>query len=77
MDFTGFKNQIQTRFSQTLSPTSKPYNQGLVVIDRIFKFINMESDLVSEANTTFDLKRVNTTLCQIKDQELPFGLCSI
>ena len=32
----------------------------------------MESDLVFEANTTFDLKRVNTTLYQIIDQELNF-----
>ena len=46
MDFTGFKDLIQTRFSQTLSPTSKPYHQCLVVINRIFKFINMKSDLV-------------------------------
>ena len=72
MDFSGFQKQIKKVFSQTLSPKSQPYNQGLVVIDQIFQFINMESNLVFEANATFDLKRVNTTLYQIIDQELNF-----
>ena len=53
-------------------PKSEPFNQGLIVIDQTFQFINMESNLVFEANDTFDLKRVNTTLYQIIDQEIDF-----
>ena len=36
MDFQGFEQQIQNTFSQTLSPQSRPYNQGLIL-----KFVSM------------------------------------
>ena len=33
MKFDGFKQQIATIFSQTITPTVQPYNQGLVLVD--------------------------------------------
>ena len=44
MDFEGFTNEIQKTFSQTLLPTSKPYNQGLLVIEKALQFVSMESN---------------------------------
>ena len=43
MNFTGFTAEILKTFSQTLVPTSKPYNQGLVVIDKVLQFVSMDS----------------------------------
>ena len=72
MDFKGFKQQIQKTFSQTLSPQSRPYNQGLVVIEKVLQFVNMDSDLTFLEEASVDLKRVNTTLYKIISQELNF-----
>ena len=44
MDFPGFKQVIQTTFSQTLSPQSRPFNQGLGVIEKVLQFVNMDSN---------------------------------
>ena len=72
MNFSGFQKQIMKVFLQTLMPKAQPFNQGLVIIDQTFQFINMESPLVFETNATFDLKRDYTTLYQIIDQEINF-----
>ena len=38
MKFTGFSQSISNTFSQTVTPTVQPLNQGLVIIDQIFQF---------------------------------------
>ena len=37
--FIGFSQSISTTFSQTLTPTVQPFNQGLVIIDQQFQFV--------------------------------------
>ena len=39
MDFPGFIKVLNDRFSQTVTPVQKPYNQALVLIDQIFQFV--------------------------------------
>jgi hypothetical protein len=72
MKFIGFKEQISTTFSQTLLPIVQPFNQGLVVVDKIFQFVKMESRSAFEVNATADLDQVFRTLTQIIDQETNF-----
>ena len=43
MDFPGFIKVLNDRFSQTVTPVQKPYNQGLVLIDQTFQFVDMNS----------------------------------
>ena len=45
MDFPSFITVLNDRFSQTLTPVQRPYNQALVLIDQVFKFIDMNSPL--------------------------------
>ena len=62
MKFTGFQQTIARIFSQTIVPTVQPYNQGLVIIDKTFQFVKMESLTTFEVNSTSDLQQVFTTL---------------
>ena len=55
-----------------MSPQSRPFNQGLVVIEKVLQFANMDSNLTFLAEASVDLKRVNTTLYKIISQELNF-----
>ena len=72
MKFDGFKQQIATTFSQTITPTVQPYNQGLVLVDRIFKFVRMDVGDTFEVNRTPDLDQVFRILEQIVHQETIF-----
>ena len=72
MKFTGFKQTIARIFSQTVVPTVQNYNQGLVIIDKKFQFVNMNSHTTFEVNSTADLQQIFTTLNQIIDQEVNF-----
>ena len=68
--FDGFKQQIATIFSQTITPTVQPYNQGLVLI--VFKFVRMDVGDTFEVNRTPDLDQVFRILEQIIHQETIF-----
>ena len=63
MDFDGCVTAINDRFSQTLTPVKKPYNQALVLIDKTFTFVNMNSHLKFVAYPSRDLQRVFATPC--------------
>ena len=39
VNFTGFETQVNTVFSQSLKPTVKPFNLGLVIIDKRLQFL--------------------------------------
>jgi hypothetical protein len=72
MKFAGFSKQISDTFSETLLPKVQPFNQGLVIIDKIFQFVKMESKSTFEVNSTADLDQVFRTLTQIIGQETNF-----
>ena len=72
MKFTGFSQSISNTFSQTVTPTVQPFNQGLVIIDQIFQFVKMESNDAFQVNSTADLDQVFRTITQIVDQEINF-----
>ena len=61
MKFTGFKQTIASVFPQTIVPTVQPYNQGLVIIDKTFQFVKMDSLTTFEVNSTSDLQQIFTT----------------
>ena len=72
MKFAGFSKQISDTFSQTLVPEVQPFNQGLVIVNKIFQFVKMESRSTFEVNSTADLEQVFCTLTQIIGQEINF-----
>ena len=43
MDFPSFIQALKDRFAQTLDPVQQPYNQALVLVNQVFKFIDMNS----------------------------------
>jgi hypothetical protein len=72
MKFAGFSKQISDTFSQTLIPQVQPFNQGLVIVNKMFQFVKMESRSTFEVNSTSDLDQVFRTLTQIIGQENNF-----
>ena len=72
MDFPGFIKVLNDRFSQTVNPVQKPYNQALVLVDQKFKFVDMNSPETFVAYPSSDLKRVYLTLAKIIEQESTF-----
>ena len=53
-------------------PSTKSYNQALVVQDGIIQFVPMNTTDTFIARDTIDLKRVQTLLGKIIEQELDF-----
>ena len=72
MDIPSFVQALNDRFAQTLDPVQKPYNQALVLVDQVFKFIDMNSPNTFVAYPSSDLKRVYLTLTKIIEQESTF-----
>ena len=62
---TKIKEQIATIFLQTIIPTVQPFNQGLVLVNGIFKFVRMDVRDTFEVNKTPDLDQVFRILEQI------------
>ena len=72
MIFTNFTAEIFVKFSQDVVPSTKSYNQALVVQDGIIKFVPMNSTDTFMARDTIGLRRVQTLLRKIIEQELNF-----
>jgi hypothetical protein len=62
MKFSGFSKQISDTFSQTLLTEVQPFDQGLVIVNKIFQFVKMESQSTFEVNSTADLDQIFRTL---------------
>ena len=60
------------KFSQDIVPSTKSYNQALVVQDGIIQFVPMNTTDTFIAGDTIALKRVQTLLGKIIEQELDF-----
>ena len=69
LDFENCKKQIFERFSQTLTLSQKPYNQALVIVNKLFQFINMNDSQKFHAKKTPDLTRIYTTIQHLIEQE--------
>ena len=69
LDFQHCKTKINERFSQQISLSQQPFDQALVIKNKIFMFINMNDDQKFYAKKTPDLTRIYTTLQHLIAQE--------
>ena len=69
LDFENCKTQIYERFSQTLTLSQKPFNQALVIVNKLFQFIKMNDSQKFYAKKTPDLTRIYTTIQHLIEQE--------
>ena len=76
LDFENCKTQIFERFSQTLTLSQKPFNQALVIVNKLFQFINMNDSQKFHAKKTPDLTRIYSTIQHLIEQENAY-LCQI
>ena len=58
------------KFSQNVEPSTKSYNQALIVKDGLLQFVPMNTTETVIARGTVPLKRVQTLLGKIIEQEL-------
>ena len=72
LQFTSFVESIQTIFSQTITVQKQPYNQALVLLDKEFSFVRMDSSIKYAAKKTKKLAQLATLFEQIIIQELSF-----
>ena len=72
LQFTSFVESIQTTFSQTITVQKQPYNQALVLLDKEFSFVRMDSSIKYAAKKTKKLTQLATLFEQIIIQEMSF-----
>ena len=58
LDFQHCKTKINERFSQQISLSQQPFDQALVIKNKIFMFINMNDDKKFYGKKTPDLTRM-------------------
>ena len=72
MFFPGFTNAMRETFGQTVVPTQKPFNQGLVLEAGRFKFVNMNTSTIYEVQNTVDMSQAYRTFSQLISQDQKF-----
>ena len=72
LDFNVCQTKIQERFSQKISVIQQPFDQALVIKNKVFMFVNMDSDENFYGKKTPDLQRIYTILQHIISQEKSF-----
>ena len=72
MTFDGLQQTIQEAFGQTITIEKQEYNQCLVIVDRQFTFVRMDTTDNYLTKTNQALTQVSTLLSQILAQELDF-----
>ena len=69
LDFQICKTKLHERFSQHISISQQPFDQALVLKNKIFMFIDMNDDQKFYGKKTPDLTRIYTTLQHLIAQE--------
>ena len=72
LDFNVCQTKIEERFSQKISVIQQPFDQALVIKNKVFMFVNMDSDENFYGKKTPDLQRIYTILQHIISQEKSF-----
>ena len=72
LDFKICKTKLHERFSQHISISKQPFDQALVLKNKIFMFIDMNDDQKIYGKKTPDLTRIYTTLQHLIAQEQSF-----
>ena len=72
MFFPGFTSTMQRTFGQSVVPTKQPFNQGLVLGNGQFKFVNMNTSDTYEVLNTVDISQAYRTFLQLINQDQRF-----
>ena len=72
LQFTSFIARIKSTFGQSITVTSQPYNQALVLMNKQFSFVRMDSSMRYVAKRTRKLTQIMTLFQQIIIQEQSF-----
>ena len=70
LQFASFIGSILSTFSQTITVQTQPFNQALVLIDKKFSFVRMDSNMKYAAKKNKRLSQIATLFEQIVIQEL-------
>merc|ERR1712215_199459 len=72
LDFNICQTKTQERFSPKISVIQQPFDQALVIKNKVFMFVNMDSDENFYGKKNPDLQRIYTILQHIISQEKSF-----
>jgi hypothetical protein len=72
LQFASFVESILSTFSQTIKVQTQPFNQALVLMDKQFSFVRMDSSMKYAAKKNKRLTQIATLFEQIVIQELSF-----
>ena len=72
MLFPGFTSTLKTNFGQDVIPTKQPFNQGLVLENGQFLFVNMNISETYEVRKTPDMSQTYRTFSQLINQDQKF-----
>ena len=65
MLFPGFTSTLRNNFGQDVIPTKQPFNQGLVLENGQFRFVNMNISETYEVRKTPDMSQTYRTFSQL------------
>ena len=72
LQFESFIDSIKTTFGQTITVQKQPFNQALILKNKEFAFVRMDSKDTYSAKKTKKLTKLTTLFAQIISQELSF-----